>query len=125
MYLLFTPLAGFSHLHIEFPSAALLQLTVLSSIQQTAHCMVKVLLLIFLKTCICIHRKTQFIEKNPTRCNSVSKFYYSLFMRSSTHFGRHAAHHQEPKTALAASAFSYVEGRTCSWWTLSGTVYCA
>jgi hypothetical protein len=28
-----------------------------------------------------------------------------------------------PKTALAASGFSYVEGRwTRSWWTLSGTV---
>jgi hypothetical protein len=37
-------------------------------------------------------------------------------------FGRHTAHHQEPKTALAASGFSYVEGVwTCNWWTLSGT----
>jgi len=25
-------------------------------------------------------------------------------------FGRHTAHHQDPKTALAASGFSYVEG---------------
>ena len=34
------------------------------------------------------------------------------------------AHHQEPKTALAASGFAYVEGCwTCSWWTLSG--HCA
>jgi len=42
---------------------------------------------------------------------------------SSTCFGRHTAHHQEPKTALAASGFAYVEGCwTCSWWTLSGTV---
>jgi hypothetical protein len=31
--------------------------------------------------------------------------------------------HQEPKTTLAASGLSYVEGCwTCSWWTLSGTV---
>jgi len=37
--------------------------------------------------------------------------------------GRHTAHHQELKTALATSGFSYVEGCwTCSWWTLSGTV---
>ena len=65
----------------------------------------------------------QLIKKNPTRCNTVSKFYYSIFTWSSTCFGRHAAHHQEPKTALAASGFSYVEGcGTCSWWTLSGTV---
>jgi len=38
-------------------------------------------------------------------------FYYSIFIRSSTCFERHTAHHQEPKTALAASGFSYVEGR--------------
>ena len=44
----------------------------------------------------------------PTRCNNVSKFYYSILIRSSTCFGRHTAHHQEPKTALAASGFSYV-----------------
>jgi hypothetical protein len=64
-----------------------------------------------------------FIKKNSTRCNNVSKFYYSIFIWSSTCFGRHAAHHQEPKTALAASGFSNVEGCwTCSWWTLSGTL---
>ena len=35
-------------------------------------------------------------------------FYYE------TCFGRHTAHHQEPKTAQAASGFAYVEGyRTC------------
>jgi hypothetical protein len=64
-----------------------------------------------------------FIKKNRTRCNGVSKFYYSIFIWSSTCFGRHTAHHQEPKTALAASGFSYVEGCwTCNWWTLSDTV---
>jgi hypothetical protein len=37
-------------------------------------------------------------------------------------FQQHTDHHQEPKTAPAASGFSYVEGCwTCSWWTLSGT----
>ena len=65
----------------------------------------------------------QFLKKNPTRSNNVSKFYYSIFIWSSTCFGRHTAHHQEPKTALATSGFSYVEGCwTCSWWTLSGTL---
>ena len=64
------------------------------------------------------------LKKNPTRCNNVSKFYYSTFIWSSTCFGRHTAHHQEPKTALAASGFSYVKGCwTRSWWTLSGTVW--
>jgi hypothetical protein len=38
------------------------------------------------------------------------KIYYSLFIWSSPCFGRHTAHHQEPKTALAASGFEYVSG---------------
>jgi len=46
-----------------------------------------------------------FVKKNPTRCKSVSKFYYSIFIWSPTCFGRHTAHHQEPKTALAASGY--------------------
>jgi len=62
--------------------------------------------LMFVDPCIVV----QFIKKNPTRCNNVSKFYYSIFILSSACFGRHTAHHQEPKTALAASGFSYVEG---------------
>jgi len=36
--------------------------------------------------------------------------YYSMFLRSLTCFGRHTAHHQELKTALAASGFAYVKG---------------
>jgi len=66
----------------------------------------------------------QFIRKNPTRCKNVSTFYYSVFIWSSTCFGRHTAHHQEPKTALAASGFSYVEGCwTCGCLTLSGSAW--
>ena len=73
----------------------------------------------FVDPCIIV----QIIKKNPTRCNNVSKLYYSIFIWNSTCFGRHTAHHHEPKTALAASGFSYVEGCwTCSWWTLSGTL---
>jgi len=60
----------------------------------------------FVDPCIIV----QFMKKNPTRYNNVSKFYYSIFIRSSTCFRRHTAHHQEPKTALAASGFTYVEG---------------
>ena len=44
------------------------------------------------------------MKKHPTRCNNVSKF-YSLFIWSSTCFGRHTAHHQEPKTALQPLVF--------------------
>ena len=64
-------------------------------------------------------------EKSNKMQQCINFFYYSIFIWSSTCFGRHTAHHQKPKTALAASGFSYVEGCwTCSWWTLSGT-YCA
>jgi hypothetical protein len=75
--------------------------------------------LTFLDPCIMV----KFIKENPTRCNNVSKCYNSIFIWRSTCFGRHTAHHQEPKTALAASSFSYVEGCwTSSWWTLPGTL---
>jgi len=52
--------------------------------------------LMFVDPCVIV----QFIKKNPTRCNNVSKFYYSIFIWSSTGFGWHTTHHQEPKTAL-------------------------
>jgi hypothetical protein len=72
--------------------------------------------LMFVDPCIIV----QFIQKNPTRCNNVPKFYYSIFTWSSTCFGRHTAHNQEPKTTLAASGFAYMEGCwTCGCWTLS------
>jgi hypothetical protein len=58
-------------------------------------------------------------KENPTRCNSVSKFYF-IFIWGSTCFGRHTDHHQEPKTALEASGFAYVESCwTSSCWTLT------
>jgi hypothetical protein len=43
------------------------------------------------------------------------KIYYSMFKWGSIYFGRHTAHHQQLKTALAASGFAYMKG--C--WTLS------
>ena len=47
---------------------------------------------------------------------------YFIFLWSSTCFRRHTAHHQEPKTALKASGFAYMEGCwTCSCWTLSAS----
>ena len=60
------------------------------------------------------------IEKS-NKMQQCIKIYYPTFIRSSTCFGRHIAHHQEPKTALAASGFTHVEGCwTCGCWTLSG-----
>jgi hypothetical protein len=50
--------------------------------------------------------------------------FYFIFIRSSTCFGRHTTHHQEPRTAPAASGFAYVEGCwPCSSWTLSATLH--
>jgi hypothetical protein len=49
-----------------------------------------------------------YLQKNPTRCKNVLKFYYSIFKLSSTCFGGHTAHHQEPKTAQIASGLCYL-----------------
>jgi hypothetical protein len=58
----------------------------------------------------------------PTRCNNVPKLVIP-YLHEAQHVSGNTTHQQEPKTALAASGFSYVEGcLTCSWWTLSGTV---
>jgi hypothetical protein len=64
--------------------------------------------------------------KNPNKMQQCIKmFIIPYFKWSPTCFGRHTAHYQEPKTAQAASGFAYVEGcRTCSCWTLSGSVRC-
>ena len=48
-----------------------------------------------------MHHSIIHIE-NPTRCHSVSKFYF-IFIWSLTCFGRHTAHHQKPKSAQAPS----------------------
>jgi hypothetical protein len=56
--------------------------------------------------------------ENPTRCHSVSKFYF-IFIWNSACYGWHTSHLQEPKIALAATGFARVEGCwTCSCWTL-------
>jgi hypothetical protein len=52
----------------------------------------------------CVH-----IEITNKMQHSVT-IYYSMFIWSSTCFGRHTAHHQELKTLLAVSGFAYVEG---------------
>ena len=79
----------------------------------------------YLYTSIYAHNKNIIYpihKEKSTKRNNVSKFYYSIFIWSSICFGRHTAHHQEPKTTLAAYGFSYMEGCwACSWWTLSGS----
>jgi len=69
-----------------------------------------------------IHLK--FLQWKPQQDATVyQSFIIPYFKWSSACFGRHTAHHQEPKTAQAASGFAYVEGcRTCSCWTLSDSI---
>jgi hypothetical protein len=58
-------------------------------------------------------------RKNRKDATVYQNFIIPCFKRNSVCFGRHTAHHQESKTAQAASGFAYVEGcRTCSCWTL-------
>jgi len=66
----------------------------------------------------------RFLQWKPQQDATVYQtFIIPYFKWRSTCFGRHTAHHQEPKTAPAASGFAYVEGcRTCSCWTLSSSV---
>jgi len=49
-----------------------------------------------------MHHSTIHTEKS-NKMQQCIKIYYSIFIWSSTCFGRHTAHRQEPKTALAAS----------------------
>jgi len=65
---------------------------------------------------------SQFTKKIQQDATVYQNFYF-IFILSSKCFGRHTAHHEEPKTALAASGFANVGGCwACSCWTLSGRV---
>ena len=70
----------------------------------------------FVDLCIIL----KFVQKNTTRCNSLSKF-YSIFKWSLTRFGQHTAHHQEPKLHKQPLALHNTldDCQTCRCWTLS------
>jgi len=61
-----------------------------------------------------VHHSTIHTEKSK-KMQQCIKIYYSVFIRSSTCFGRRTAHHQEPKALPAASGFAYVEGCWTLW----------
>ena len=71
------------------------------------------------------HRARQFDRtlhtEKSNKMQQCIKIYYCIFTWSSTCFGRHTAHHQEPETALAAYGLhNTVESCwTCACWTLS------
>jgi len=46
------------------------------------------------------------VEKTQQDATVYQNFIIPYFKRSSTYLGRHTAHHQEPKTAQAASGFA-------------------
>jgi len=52
-----------------------------------------------------VHHSKIHTEKS-NKMQQCMKIYYSILIWSSTCFGRHTAHHQEPKTALAVSGFA-------------------
>jgi hypothetical protein len=55
-------------------------------------------------------------QKEPTVCDRVVEFTISMFLNCSTCFARHTAHHQELKTVISASGFTYVFGCQPLWW---------
>jgi hypothetical protein len=61
-----------------------------------------------------VHHSTVHMEKS-NKMQQCIKMYYSIFIWSSTSFGRHTAHHQEPKTALAVSGFANMKGCLDMW----------
>jgi len=70
-----------------------------------------------------VHHSTFLTVKIQQDATVYQNFIIPYFKLSPTCFGRHTAHHQEPKTAQAASGFAYVEGcRACSCWNLSGNL---
>jgi len=77
--------------------------------------------LMFEDPCIIV----QFLRwKTQQDATVYQNFIIPHFKWSSTCFGQHATHHQEPETAQAASGFAYMEGCwMCSCWTLSGSIY--
>jgi hypothetical protein len=69
--------------------------------------------------CQCVIHK----EKSNKMQQCIKILLFHIYMKLNMFRATHTAHHNEPKTAMAASGFSYVEGCwTCSWWTVSGTV---
>ena len=76
--------------------------------------------LMFVDPCIIV----RLLQWKPQQDATVyQNFIIPYFKWSSTCFGRHTVHHQEPRTAQAASGFTYVESfRTRKCWTLSGNV---
>jgi len=75
--------------------------------------------LTFVDPCIIV----QFVPWKPQQdATAYQIFIIPYFKWSSTCFGWHTAHHQEPKTAQAASGFAYVGSfRTWCCWMLSDT----
>jgi len=64
-----------------------------------------------------MHHSTIHTEKS-NKMQQCIKIYYSIFIWRSTCFGQHTAHHQEPKTALAASGLrAWKVVGCCGCWT--------
>jgi hypothetical protein len=109
---------GVHELNIRQPRHVLLDFGVVDT--WSVQIIVNAHLFTGLDVCVSVHHSI-IHKENPTRCNSVSKFYF-IFVWSSTCFRQYSAHYQKPKPALAASGFAYMEGCwICSWWALTAS----
>ena len=61
-------------------------------------------------TALKIYQNFLYSYEKSNKMQQCIKIYF-IFIWSSTCFGRHTAHHQEPKTALEASGFAWYRGR--------------
>jgi hypothetical protein len=71
-----------------------------------------ILLVVYASVVYCQSKWIKRIEIHTEIANTMQqciKIYYFMFIWSSTCFGRRTAHHQELKSALAASGFAYVK----------------
>jgi len=57
-----------------------------------------------------LHHSKIHKEKSNKMQKCIKILLFHIYMKLNMFFGRHTVHHQEPKTALAGSGFSYVEG---------------
>jgi hypothetical protein len=56
-----------------------------------------------------------FVKKNPARCNNITKFYFFVFILSSTCFGQHTARHQEPSVMYVNLEIENFNFDICKW----------
>ena len=57
-----------------------------------------------------LHHSQIYKEKSSKMQQCIRILLFCIYMKLNMFWGGHTAHHQEPKNALAASGFAYMEG---------------